>query len=791
MAAMMGFDVSALTERFRTWRPNHFRDTTPTEAGSPTPSQNATISPPDSSPIPVPITLPIEESEGPELNVVAQLPTGSGAEEPEEPKAPSVNAFIRYEREELLALRQSPYACCPERLTETSREIQILTDERKLLTRDESRMSASTKTASKKSKLSAQFNHGIMQYGKLLPPKSSSSEHHIAAVRLPPTKSQVAPIKTELFEIINSTLTKSGNSSPGKVSSMSAAPLRSQPSPAQRVQAVSQQVHTVKATTADSSAEVDAAHKGEEDDNELGRIIADMDAAKAEHKARMKERKAAQKAAKALAELADAKAELRHAERKAKAHEEPMCESGDSAQPNSQSTKAPARPSPPSTVPANLSTTGYYCGRCKQEFKSAIHLQVHFEMAAAHLVCDACKKDTNSWKALLLHYKTTGHAIVCKECCQGNGNAFPADGVAYRSHLDVQNVCKTCNLHCGSRDALDEHHEKNSGCQSFNKQSDRSTLYDSSASAIPQKRTEPAARPKSPQTPTPARSIRPKPSGGKALVHQTPPRPTDNYKKELPQYQGPPSFGSMQPREYPQAQVAKSSLSSSSVSFAMPKPLFRAFAGLPKALSEGTAKYAWLEYIEEDPRDSFIRYQTITRIDCYKQWSLEELRYGDYEKGRKYGPVKTSRQELPAQLPPVPAAPPPSRAQAATPSANAQLALTDKIRCWTCDRQFSQICSIIAHLESGACSRGPNHYDFHNVVAGSNAWKEFIYREDRYNMLEYYDWHHEYPFFCPGCGGEFAILSGLISHIESGRCGQRLDCEPILGILDWIHSRVI
>ncbi|KAE9965618.1 hypothetical protein EG328_009512 [Venturia inaequalis] len=774
MAAMMGFDVSALTERFRTWRPNHFRDTTPTEAGSPTPSQNATISPPDSSPIPVPITLPIEESEGPELNVVAQLPTGSGAEEPEEPKAPSVNAFIRYEREELLALRQSPYACCPERLTETSREIQILTDERKLLTRDESRMSASTKTASKKSKLSAQFNHGIMQYGKLLPPKSSSSEHHIAAVRLPPTKSQVAPIKTELFEIINSTLTKSGNSSPGKVSSMSAAPLRSQPSPAQRVQAVSQQVHTVKATTADSSAEVDAAHKGEEDDNELGRIIADMDAAKAEHKARMKERKAAQKAAKALAELADAKAELRHAERKAKAHEEPMCESGDSAQPNSQSTKAPARPSPPSTVPANLSTTGYYCGRCKQEFKSAIHLQVHFEMAAAHLVCDACKKDTNSWKALLLHYKTTGHAIHIVHTWMSKMCAKLATSIVEAAMLWMR-----------------KHHEKNSGCQSFNKQSDRSTLYDSSASAIPQKRTEPAARPKSPQTPTPARSIRPKPSGGKALVHQTPPRPTDNYKKELPQYQGPPSFGSMQPREYPQAQVAKSSLSSSNVSFAMPKPLFRAFAGLPKALSEGTAKYAWLEYIEEDPRDSFIRYQTITRIDCYKQWSLEELRYGDYEKGRKYGPVKTSRQELPAQLPPVPAAPPPSRAQAATPSANAQLALTDKIRCWTCDRQFSQICSIIAHLESGACSRGPNHYDFHNVVAGSNAWKEFIYREDRYNMLEYYDWDHEYPFFCPGCGGEFAILSGLISHIESGRCGQRLDCEPILGILDWIHSRVI
>lgn len=107
------------------------------------------------------------------------------------------------------------------------------------------------------------------------------------------------------------------------------------------------------------------------------------------------------------------------------------------------------------SLPASLST-GFDCEECKQDFRSATHLQLHFELSAVHHVCDICKKDTDSWEALLLHYKSTSHAIVCGECCHGNGNAFPANGIAYRSHLKVQHVCMTCNLHCGSLEALYE-----------------------------------------------------------------------------------------------------------------------------------------------------------------------------------------------------------------------------------------------------------------------------------------------------------------------------------------------
>lgn len=370
-----------------------------------------------------------------------------------------------------------------------------------------------------------------MQSGELLPPPSTLSEHRTATVKLSPLNSQVAPNKTRVIDIINSTLTKSGESLSSRAKRQTEPRLSS---------GTSQQLHTAKATTAGLSAREEVARREMEEDKYMWHIMADLEAAEAENKAWKKERRAFQKAAKALAALADAKAELRHAELISKTFQEPMSESGEPAQPDSQSTIASAKTVVPSAVPADLDstvseteiektakaaarskddnsvgsdlftqlkgelhfgpsagaadlrtskprpvaaarkapinlpskasdrpasppkdpvnseTTGFYCRTCKQEFKSATHLQVHYEMSAAHHVCNVCKTNTNGWKALLLHYKTTGHAIVCKGCCQGNGNAFPADGVAYCSHLDVQNVCKICNLHCGSWDALDE-----------------------------------------------------------------------------------------------------------------------------------------------------------------------------------------------------------------------------------------------------------------------------------------------------------------------------------------------
>ncbi|TLD34515.1 hypothetical protein E2P81_ATG04680 [Venturia nashicola] len=578
----------------------------------------------------------------------------------------------------------------------------ILTDERKLRERESI---AVTKAASKKPKLSAPPNLDVMQSGG----RSSQS--------IPP-------------------------------------------SAVQHVEAISQQSHMAKATTAGLSAEEEAARRGEDADKEMSRIIADLEVAKAEHKARKKEKKASLKAAKALAALADAKKELAELRRKAKARETPVSESDGSIQPDSQSTKASAKAFVPPTVPGDLisiatetekvDTTGFYCGRCKQNFKSATHLQAmvtHFLLTEKHIVC--------TW--------------TFKMCAKLADFIVEAGTLWMRKHQNINN-----------------------GCQPFIKDSDRSIPYTSSASAFPQHGTELVARPRLRQTPASARSMPQKPQGGDQAPmneYQISPRPTDNYKKEPPKYRGPPQFGSMQPTEYPQAQMEKSSFSSTNVSFALPTPLFKAFAGLPKALSDGTAKYAWLEYPEEE-LDVTNRYQTITRMDGYKQWSLEELRYGDYEKGTKYGPVKAPRREPPAPLPSIPSVHPPSRVQATVPAANAQLAFTDKIGCWSCSRQFSKTFSMISHLEAG-CSRGPNHYDFHNAVARSDVWKQFIYRDDRYNMLKRRDWEYECPFFCPCCRGDFARLSGLIDHIENRRCDQSLDSDPLPGILNWIQSQVI
>lgn len=324
----------------------------------------------------------------------------------------------------------------------------------------------------------------------------------------------------------------------------------------------------------------------------------------------------------------------------------------------------------------------------------------------------------------------------------------------------------------------------------------------------------PATRPQSSTTKTPSstHTMPQKPlAGDHTSMHQyqTPPRPTDGYKREPLQYQGPPPFGSMQPTQYPQAGIQKSSLSSSNVSLAMPTPLFPAFAGLPKALSEGTGKYKWLEYLELEKDPTLVyrvtnRYQTITRIDFYKQWSLEELRFGDYEKGRKYGPVEAPRREPTAPLPsaPAPAIRHPVARTAPTPASVSRQVSSPVYRhpappahhagveCCRCDRHFSKTSAMIQHLESGGCPDGPNEYEFYSTVAKHQNWCQFIHTADRCNMLISASWSNYYPFFCPCCDRECALLAGLMSHIEGSSCGQDLSSEPISNLLGWIRNKI-
>ncbi|TID15231.1 hypothetical protein E6O75_ATG08484 [Venturia nashicola] len=64
-----------------------------------------------------------------------------------------------------------------------------------------------------------------------------------------------------------------------------------------------------------------------------------------------------------------------------------------------------------------------------------------------------------------------------------------------------------------------------------------------------------------------------------------------------------------------------------------------AFGSGANAANEGTGKVPFTEFTEKDPSatNTTNRYQTITTIDPYKPWSLEELRLVDYTQGRKHG----------------------------------------------------------------------------------------------------------------------------------------------------------
>lgn len=335
-----------------------------------------------------------------------------------------------------------------------------------------------------------------------------------------------------------------------------------------------------------------------------------------------------------------------------------------------------------------------------------------------------------------------------------------------------------------------KHYNKHSSCQPFIGNRDQGTPYASGASVVPQKHTDPVGQPKQPHYPAPAPSM----PQNQAPLYQTLPRPSDSYKKEPPQYQGPPPFGSTQPTNNSQAQIAKSAHSSFNVSFAAPTPLFRAFAGLPKAHSEGTAKYAWLEYFEKDTVPNVInRYQTITSLNCYEKWSLEELRYGDYEKGRKHGPVKVpppvfTAQDISPAIPvhrqrSGPKASPTPQSYSPPPSHHAGSS------CFRCDRQFSTTSGMMSHLESGSCPDGPNVHEFYSTVAKHYGWVKFIDNADRYNMLNGTPWSSYSPFFCPCCRRVFSKLASLISHMEVSNCAQAYT-DLISNLLGWIRDKI-
>ncbi|QDS74206.1 hypothetical protein FKW77_002278 [Venturia effusa] len=602
---------------------------------SPTQSQSTILS---SSPVVeqsaasehIPAVLPTEEPEKPQLDVAASVQRALSTEVL---KASSINRLVRYERGELLALRHSPHVCTPNNFIEIASEIKSMTDSRKL----------------------------ELQNGGPL-----------SSTRL--KKSKIAPTKTKVLKIIKSTAVSSDHPTcaKGLASQSDSSTAMGDLSPSDRNDPYTEPrvSSAIKANCpllqTSSVVEEDARHEGEDkdeeeedDDDKMKRIIAEMEAAETEQTARLKEKKRAAKAAVKGHDGDSTDTDL-FAILKKNTEFGPTvaATSSGSSTPQSElsglSVLPMGTPQPQIVGSRDVPATVFYCGRCKQDFKSSTHLHLHFEMSAAHNMCDVCKEDVDSWGKLLHHHKTTGHAIVCQDCYGGNGTVFPADGVAYRAHFND-------------------------------------------------------------------------------------PYPYD-------------------------------------IAFGMPKPLFRAFAGLPKAQSEGTGDVAFLEFLEKDvSTDSTNRYQTINVVGPHKSWSLEELRYGDYEKGRKYGPI----------LPPQPAAAqtlvsPPSlqTPQLSTPTATSHVAGYLRHECWGCAINFPYWSATLHHLESGNCSSGLSIRDLYVSVAKYKNSTHFMEKLQRYHAQEGQGFDAP-AFFCPGCKTAKTTLGGLFNHFETSGCYYTVDHPPM------------
>jgi hypothetical protein len=100
---------------------------------------------------------------------------------------------------------------------------------------------------------------------------------------------------------------------------------------------------------------------------------------------------------------------------------------------------------------------------------------------------------------------------------------------------------------------------------------------------------------------------------------------------------------------------------------------------------------------------------------------------------------------------------------------------------------------MILHLEYGNCESGISTADLNCWAANCYQWKQFINPERRDYLLDIDNWNEDededeaYPFFCPGCNGEFEYLSALFQHVTTQSCNQSLDIYPLNKLCRWLE----
>ena len=99
--------------------------------------------------------------------------------------------------------------------------------------------------------------------------------------------------------------------------------------------------------------------------------------------------------------------------------------------------------------------------------------------------------------------------------------------------------------------------------------------------------------------------------------------------------------------------------------------------------------------------------------------------------------------------------------------------------CPGCDRTFVSRSAMVLHLERGTCASGANLGDIHEAAYHTATLDDDYVTPDR-----------ELPFACPSCGG-FRFMSGLLQHVESERCDERLGWYgPLDNFLEELADRI-
>ena len=147
------------------------------------------------------------------------------------------------------------------------------------------------------------------------------------------------------------------------------------------------------------------------------------------------------------------------------------------------------------------------------------------------------------------------------------------------------------------------------------------------------------------------------------------------------------------------------------------------------------------------------------------------------------------------------------------------------IECWGCDQLFSRYSTLLAHLEAQKCVvtrlqldklsvACPASKDF--VVPGQENYLRYgrrnkykakaIFRgsdfycsrcEERQfttaaGLISHVDssYHDPHAYRCPNCLVEFADLSGLLTHVESQSCDEKVSTGSIGKLLKYLWERI-